>query len=62
MIAGAVKGNIDVTGPVIVDSTAVIKGDIKARAVQVNNGAVLEGFYSLGYSEVDIDSFFESEE
>ncbi len=62
VIAGAVKGNIDVTGPVIVDSTAVIKGDIKARAVQVNNGAVLEGFYSLGYSEVDIDSFFESEE
>ncbi len=62
VIAGAVKGNIDVAGPVIVDSTAVIKGDIKARAVQVNNGAVLEGFYSLGYSEVDIDSFFEGEE
>jgi len=62
VIAGAVKGQIDVNGPVIVDSTAVIKGNINAKAVQINNGAVLEGFCSLSYSDVDIDTFFENED
>ena len=46
-IAGAVKGNLDVKGPVILDSTAVIKGNIKAKSVQLINGAGLEGFCSL---------------
>lgn len=62
VIAGAVKGQIDVNGPVIVDSTAVIKGNINAKAVQINNGAVMEGFCSLSYSDVDIDTFFDGEE
>ena len=61
VIAGAVKGQIDVNGPVIVDSTAVIKGNINAKAVQINNGAVLEGYCSLSYSTVDIDTFFDEE-
>ena len=47
VIAGAVKGNLDVKGPVILDSSAVIKGNIKAKSVQLINGAVLEGFCSL---------------
>ena len=62
IIAGAIKGEVDVTGPVILDSTAVIKGNVKAKSVQVNNGAVLQGFCSLVYSDVDIDDFFEAEE
>ncbi len=61
VIAGAVKGEIDISGPVILDSTAVVKGNIKAKSVQVNNGAVLQGFCSLTYSSVDIDDFFETE-
>lgn len=59
VIAGAVKGEIDVNGPIIIDSTAIIKGNIKAKTVQINNGAVVEGFCSLSYSEVDVDNIFE---
>lgn len=59
VIAGAVKGEIDINGPVVIDSTAIIKGNIKAKAVQINNGAVIEGFCSLSYSAVDLDNVFE---
>lgn len=58
VIAGAVNGDIDVQGPVIVDSTAVIMGNIKSRSVQINNGAVIEGFCSQSYSDIDVKSFF----
>lgn len=59
VFAGAVKGEIDINGPVVIDSTAIIKGNIKAKSVQVNNGAVIEGFCSLSYAEVDVDNIFE---
>lgn len=59
VIAGAVKGEIDINGPIVIDSTAIIKGNIKAKSVQINNGAVIEGFCSLSYSEVDVDNIFE---
>lgn len=59
VIAGAVKGEIDINGPIVIDSTAIIKGNIKAKSVQINNGAVIEGFCSLSYSEIDVDNIFE---
>lgn len=59
VIAGAVKGEIDINGPVVIDSTSIIKGNIKAKSVQINNGAVIEGFCSLSYSEVDVENIFE---
>ena len=59
IVAGAVKGNIEVEGPVIVDSTAVVKGDIKAKSIQINSGAVVDGYCSLAFADVDLDSFFE---
>lgn len=60
VIAGAVKGEIDINGPVVIDSTAIIKGNVKAKAIQMNNGAVLEGFCSLtSYASLDIDNVFE---
>ncbi len=59
VLAGAVKGEIDVAGPVVLDSTAIIKGNIKAKSVQMNNGAVMEGFCSLSYSDIPIDDIFE---
>lgn len=58
-IAGAVKGDIDVNGHVIVDSTAIIRGNIKAKSIQVNNGAVVDGYCSLNYAGVDLDDFFD---
>jgi cytoskeletal protein CcmA (bactofilin family) len=59
VIAGAIKGEVDVNGPIVIDSTAIIKGNIKAKSVQINNGAVIEGFCSLSYSSVDVDNIFE---
>ena len=47
VIAGAIKGDIDVQGPVVVDTSAVVMGNIKSRSVQINNGAVIEGFCSM---------------
>lgn len=58
VIAGAVKGDIDVQGPVIVDTTAVIMGNIKSRSVQINNGAVIEGFCSQCYNDLDVQGVF----
>lgn len=59
VIAGAVKGDIDIKGPVILDSTAIVMGDIKSKSVQINNGAVIEGLCSQCYAEVNPTSFFE---
>ncbi len=60
VIAGAVKGNIDVNGPVVLDSTAKVLGDIDCKLVQINNGAVIEGKCSQSYAEVSPSSFFEN--
>ena len=59
VIAGAVKGDIAVKGPVILDSSAIVMGDIKSKSVQINNGAVIEGMCSQCYDEVNPTSFFE---
>lgn len=58
VIAGAIKGDIDVKGPVIVDTSAVVMGNIKSKSVQINNGAVIEGFCSQCYADVDVQSIF----
>lgn len=58
-IAGAVKGDIDVNGHVVVDSTAIIQGNIKAKSIQVNNGAVVDGYCSLNYAGVNLNDFFD---
>ena len=58
VIAGAVKGEIDIKGPVIIDNTAVVKGNIKSRSVQINNGAVIEGYCTQCYHDVDVSSIF----
>ena len=59
VIAGAVKGDIDVQGPVVVDTSAVVMGNIKSRSVQINNGAVIEGFCSQSYADIDVQGLFE---
>lgn len=59
VVAGAIRGDIDVHGPVIVDTSAVVMGNIKSRSVQINNGAVIEGFCSQCYSDVSVKNFFE---
>lgn len=58
VIAGAVKGEIDIKGPVIIDNTAVIRGNIRSRSVQINNGAVIEGYCTQCYHDVDVNDIF----
>lgn len=59
VIAGAVKGDIDVEGSVVIDSAAVVQGNIAAKSLQVNSGAIIEGFCSMKYADVDLEAFFE---
>lgn len=59
VIAGAVKGDIDVHGPVVLDTTAIVMGNIKSKSVQINNGAVIEGMCSQCYADVNPTSFFD---
>ena len=59
VIAGAIKGDIDVQGPVVVDTSAVVMGNIKSRSVQINNGAVIEGFCSQCYADIDVQGLFD---
>ncbi len=61
VIAGAIKGDIDVHGPIVVDTSAVVMGNIKSRSVQINNGAVIEGFCSQSYADIDVKGLFESQ-
>lgn len=59
VVAGAVKGDIDVNGPVTLEETAVVVGNIKCKSVQVETGAVIEGMCSLSYRDVKPAAFFE---
>ena len=54
-----VKGDIDVQGPVVLDSSAIVMGNIKSKSVQINNGAVIEGMCSQCYADVSPTSFFD---
>ena len=58
-VAGAVKGDIDVHGPVILDSSAIVMGNIRSKSVQINNGAAIEGSVSQCYADVSPTSFFD---
>lgn len=60
VIGGAVRGDIDVHGPVIIDATAVIQGNIKSRSVQINNGAAIEGNCSQCYADIDYEQLFDN--
>ncbi|MBE5879440.1 MAG: polymer-forming cytoskeletal protein [Lachnospiraceae bacterium] len=59
VIAGALKGDVDVDGPVVLESTAIIQGNMKANSVQMNSGAVIEGMISQCYAGVSPRTFFD---
>ena len=59
-IGGAVKGKIDVNGPVVLKSEAKVLGDIDCKSVEINNGAVIEGKCSQKYADVSPSAFFEN--
>lgn len=59
VIAGAVRGDIDIRGPVVIDSTAVIQGNVRSRSIQINNGAAIEGLISQSYAQIDFAALFD---
>lgn len=58
VITGAVQGDIDSHGNVIIDSTAIINGNIKSASVQVNAGAIIDGSCQQCYAEKNAKDFF----
>ena len=61
MIDGAIKGKLDIKGMVTVGDKAIVESDIKAKSIQVNNGAALNGHCSLCYADITPKSFFPEE-
>ncbi len=61
VIAGAVKGDVDVREQVIVDSSAVVVGNIRSKSIQVNAGAIVDGMCQQVYSDVNVEKFFDEE-
>lgn len=57
-IAGAVQGDLDVNGQVTLENSAVVVGSVKAKNLQISNGAVLEGPCSLCYADKKPSDFF----
>ncbi len=61
VVAGAVKGDMDVRDEVVFDSTAVVIGNIKSKSVDIRSGAIVEGFCKQVYSNVDVEKYFSSD-
>jgi cytoskeletal protein CcmA (bactofilin family) len=61
VINGAVQGKIDVKGDVIVGDKAIVDSDIKAKTIEVSNGAAINGYCSLCYSDVKVREVFPEE-
>ena len=58
-ISGAVMGNLDIEGNISVGSTAVLKGDVVTRSINVDLGAICDINLAKSYSEHKASEFFE---
>jgi cytoskeletal protein CcmA (bactofilin family) len=61
VIDGAIQGKIDVKGDIVVGEKAIVDSDIKAKTIQVSNGAAINGHCSLCYADINISEFFPKE-
>ncbi len=61
VVAGAVKGDMDIRDEVVLESTAIVVGNIKSKSVEVSSGAIVEGFCKQVYSNVDVEKYFKSD-
>ena len=48
-INGKIKGSLDITGKAELKSDAVVFGDISASTIQVNDGAIIQGYVSTTF-------------
>lgn len=58
VIDGAVQGKIDIREGITVGDTAILDSDIKAKTIQVNNGAAINGRCSLCYADIRLEDIF----
>lgn len=58
VVDGAIQGKLDIKGCVTVGDKAIIDSDIKAKALQVSNGAAINGYCSLCYANIDASAIF----
>jgi cytoskeletal protein CcmA (bactofilin family) len=58
IIDGAIQGKIDVKGDIVVGDKAIVDSDIKAKTIQVSNGAAINGHCSLCYADINVAEFF----
>ncbi|MFN3345667.1 MAG: polymer-forming cytoskeletal protein, partial [Chloroherpetonaceae bacterium] len=50
-ISGRVKGNVEVSGRCVLDSTSILNGDSKAKIFAVEEGAIINGKISMELRE-----------
>lgn len=58
IVDGAIQGKFDIHGNMTVGETAKIDGDIKARSVQIANGAATNGKLDLCYADIKAKDVF----
>ena len=61
MVEGAIQGNLDVKGCVRVGAKAIMESDIRAKSIEVSNGASIVGNCTLCYADKDALSVFPPE-
>lgn len=61
VVEGAIQGNLDVKGCVKVGAKAIMESDIKAKSIEVSNGASIVGNCTLCYADKDALSVFPPE-
>ena len=58
VVDGAIQGKIDIREGITVGEGAILDSDIKAKTIQVNNGAAINGHCSLCYADIKLEDIF----
>lgn len=58
VVDGSIQGKLDIKGNLTIGEKAIVDSDIKAKSIQVSNGAAINGHCSLCYADLDIKSVF----
>lgn len=58
IVDGAIQGDLDITGAITVGDKAIVDSNIKAKSIQVSNGAAINGYCDLCYADVKTKDIF----
>lgn len=62
VVDGAIQGSVDIKNQIMVGAKAVMDSDIRAKCLQVSDGASINGKCSLCYADVDVREYFPVED